>query len=103
MRSKDLQKLVLSKYKNGDRPTVIFRHLNGAIGLRTVERGCKIIRETGSIDLSKLSRRPCVIRTKGMIQKIKNRLKRKKRVSSRKGPVRIRPFSGPQYFSKISI
>ena len=74
MRSKDLQKFVLSKYQNGDS---LIRHLNGAIGLRTIERWCKILRKIGSIDLSKLSGRPRVIRTKRMIQKAKNRLKRK--------------------------
>jgi hypothetical protein len=51
MKSKDLQKVVLSKYKNGDSPPVIFRHLNGAIGLRKIGTWCKMIREIGSIDL----------------------------------------------------
>ena len=44
----------------------------------------EITRKTSSIDLSKPSVHPGVIRTKGMIQKIRNRLKRKKRVSFRK-------------------
>ncbi|CAF0950316.1 unnamed protein product [Didymodactylos carnosus] len=84
MKSKDLQNVVISKYKNGDSPPMIFRHLNGVIGLRTIGRWCKMIKETGSINLSSPTGRPRVIRTKTMIQKVKNRLKRKKRVSSRK-------------------
>ncbi|CAF3081974.1 unnamed protein product [Rotaria sp. Silwood2] len=83
MKSRDLQQVVLSKYKNGDTPPMIFRHLNSAIGLRTIGRWCTMIRETGSIDLSSPSGRPRVIRSKQMIQKVKNRLKSKKRVSSR--------------------
>ena len=59
-------------------------HLNGAIDRRTVERWCKIIRKIGLIDLSKPPVRPRIIRSKGMIEKIKNRLKCNKRVSSRK-------------------
>ena len=38
MKSKDLQKVVLSKYQNGDNPTKIYRDLNGGIGLRTIKR-----------------------------------------------------------------
>ncbi|CAF1292173.1 unnamed protein product [Didymodactylos carnosus] len=43
-----------------------------------------MIKETGSINLSSPTGRPRVIRSKTMIQKVKNWLKRKKRVSSRK-------------------
>ena len=64
--------------------TSLIRHLNGAIGVRTIERWCKIIRKTDLIDLSKQSGRPCVLCSKEIIQKIKTRLKLKKRVSSRK-------------------
>ena len=38
MESKDLQKIVLSKYQNGDTPTEIHRDLNGGIGLSTIKR-----------------------------------------------------------------
>ena len=38
MKSKDLQKIVLSMYQNGDTPTKIYRDFNGGIGLRTIER-----------------------------------------------------------------
>ena len=84
MKTKDLQKLVLSKYDNDDRTTEIFRDLNGAISLSTIERWCRRIHEVGIIDLVN----PCgcsrTIRTKAVIQKIKRRLNRRKPLSSRK-------------------
>ena len=84
MKSKDLQKLVFSKYDDGDGTTKIFRHLNGAISLSTIERCCRKIREVGTIDL--VDPRGCsrTIRTKAAIQKIKRRLNRRKSLSSRK-------------------
>ncbi len=84
MKSKDFQNLVLSKYEFGDGPTKIFRDLNGAISLRTIERWCKRIRDTGCIDLSRSSGRPRTIRTKATIRKINHRKERRKFVSSRK-------------------
>ena len=84
MKSKDLQKVVLSKYQNGDNPTKIHRDLNGGIGLRTIKRWCQMIRQSGSIKLSSPPGGPRFARTKGNIQKIKHRLRRKKRVSARK-------------------
>ena len=84
MKSKDLQKLVLSKYDNGYGTTQIFRHLNGAISLSTIDRWCRRIRKVGTIDL--VNPRGCsrTIRTKAAIQKIKRRLNRRKLLSSRK-------------------
>ena len=38
MKSKDHQKVVLSKYEKGDTPKQIYHHLNGGLGLRTIER-----------------------------------------------------------------
>ncbi|CAF1656820.1 unnamed protein product [Rotaria magnacalcarata] len=84
MKSKDLQKLVLSKYENGDGQTKIFRDLNGAISLQTIERWCKSIRDTGCINLSTSPGRPRTIRTKAATRKIKNRVERRRSVSSRK-------------------
>ena len=84
MKSKDFQNLVLSKYQNGDGPTKIFRDLNGSVSLWTIERWCKAVRDTGSINLSSPPGRQRTIRTKGAIQKIKHRLERRKPVSSRK-------------------
>ena len=84
MKSKDLQKLVLSKYDNGDGTTKIFRHFNGAISLSTIEQCCRRIREFSTIDL--VNPRGCstTIRTKAAIQKIKRRLNRRKPLFSGK-------------------
>ena len=84
MKSKDLQKLVFSKYDNGDGTIKIFRYLNGAISLSTIERRCRRIQEVGTIDL--VNPRECsrTIRTKAAIQKIKRRLNRRKPLASRK-------------------
>ncbi|CAF4548167.1 unnamed protein product, partial [Rotaria sp. Silwood2] len=71
MKSKDLQKVVFSKYENGDYPTKIFRDLNGALRLNTIKRWCKMIDETGSINLTTVPGRPRTIRTKSAINKVK--------------------------------
>ena len=84
IKSKDFQNFVLSKYQNGDEPTKIFRDLHGSVSRWTIERWCKAVRDTGSINLSSPSGRQRTIRTKGNIQKIKHRLERRKPVSSRK-------------------
>ena len=84
MKSKDLQKFVLSKCDNGDGTTKIFRHLNGAISLSTTERCCRRIREVGTIDLVNPRGGSRTIRTKVAIQKIKKRLNQRKPLSSRK-------------------
>ena len=84
MKSLDMQKLVLSKFQSGDGPTKIFNDLNGTIGLSTVKRWCKMITETGSINLSKSPGRPRTARTKIAINKVKQQLRSKKNVSTRK-------------------
>ena len=38
MKSKDFQNLVLSKYENSQRPTKIFRDLNGFVGVWTIQQ-----------------------------------------------------------------
>ena len=52
MKSKDLQKIVLSKHQNGDSLTKVCRDLNGGIGLRTIKGLCQMIPQSGSITLS---------------------------------------------------
>ena len=89
MKSKDLQKLVLSKYEKSKGPSEIFRHLNGALCLRTVKRWRKMIRETGSIELSTSPGRSRTIRTKEPIKKVKHRVNRKKKVTNRKLAVQL--------------
>lgn len=84
MKSESLQNLVLSKYRKGEPSTKIFKDLNGSVSSRTIRRWCQMVKETGSISLAHPLGRPRIIRTKGMIQKVKNRMKRKKRVSIRK-------------------
>ena len=84
MKSKDLQKLVLSKYEAGQTPKKIFQVLNGAVSYRTVKRWCKMIRKTGAIDLSKPSACHRTVRTKANIQKIKRKSKSGERISCRK-------------------
>ena len=79
MKSKDLQKVVLSKYQKGDTPKQIYHHLNGGLGLRTIERWCQMIRRSGTITLSKPLGGPRLTRTKKNIQKVKSRLHRNKR------------------------
>ena len=82
MKSKDIQRLVLSKYEAGQTPK-IFRDLNGPMSYRTVKRWCKMIRATGSIDLSKPSGYHRIVRKKVAIQKIKRKPKSGKRISCR--------------------
>ena len=84
MKSKDLQKLVLSQYDNADGTTKIFPDPNGAIGLSTIERWCRRIREVGTIDLGNPHGCSRTIPTKAAIQKIKRRLNRQKPLFSRK-------------------
>ena len=84
MKSKNVHKVVLSKYEKGNGTTKIFQDLNGTISLSTIERWCRRVRESDSISLSKPPGRPGIIRTKGVIEKVKTRLNRCNLVSSRK-------------------
>ena len=84
MKSKHVQKLVLSTYENGDGATKIFQDLNSTISLSTIERWCRRIRENGSINLSKAPARSSIIRPKAAIEKVKTPLNRRTLVSSRK-------------------
>ena len=79
-----MEKIVLSKYEKGDGTTKIFQDLNGTISLSTIERWCRRIRESGSINLSKSPGHPRIIRTKGAIEKVKTPLNLCNLVSSRK-------------------
>ena len=73
MKSKDLQNLVLSKYKDGQSCIKIHEDLHGSVGLSTVERWCKMIRDTGKITLFKSAGRLRTVRTAANIQKVKHR------------------------------
>ncbi|CAF3467957.1 unnamed protein product [Rotaria socialis] len=98
MKSKDLQKLVLSKYENSDGTTKIFHDLNGTISLSTIERWYRRIRESGSISLFIPPGRQRTIRMKGAFQKSKTRLNRQKLVSSRNEDVMEILFSDKKMF-----
>ena len=74
MKSKDLQQVVFRKYEDGDNPTMIFRHLNGSLRLATIKRWYKMIRETGSIQLSTPPGGPRFARTSKTIEKVKHKL-----------------------------
>ena len=89
MKSKDLQNVVLSKYQNSDTLTKIYHDLSSAIGLRTIKRWC----QTGIISLSSPLGCPRLVRTKANIKKVKDRLRRKSRVSARKIVCEARYFS----------
>ena len=84
MKSKDVQKVVLSKYEKDDRTTKIFQDLNGTISPSTTERWCRGIRQSGSINLPESPGCSRIIRTKGAIEKVKTLLNRRNLVSSRK-------------------
>ena len=81
MKDEDLQKLVLYNYEKGELSTKIFEDLNGFVSSRTIRRWCKMVREARTINLSHSLARPRTITTKGMIQKVRKRMKRKKKVS----------------------
>lgn len=83
-KSKDLQKIVFSKRQNGEGPTKIYRDLSGGLSLKTVNRWCKMIDETGSINISNPPGCPRIIRTPGNVQKVKDRMNGKHKVSARK-------------------
>ena len=53
MNSKDVQKIVLSKYEKDDVTTKVFQDLNGTISPSTIERWRRRIHESDSINLSK--------------------------------------------------
>ncbi|CAF3367837.1 unnamed protein product [Rotaria socialis] len=84
MKSKDLQNVVLSKYEKGEGPTKIFRDLNGTLCLHTIKRWCKMIGQSGSIQLLKPPDYPRIVRTKGASEKVTHCLQRKKPISTRK-------------------
>ena len=98
MKSKDLQKLILSKYETGQTPRKIFEDLNDVVSYPTVKRWCKMIRKTGTIDLSKPSGCQRTVRTMAAIQKAKRKSKDGKRISCSKFKLEmdkvLREFSG---------
>ena len=80
----DLENLVLSKYKDGQSCIKIHEDLHGPVGLSTVERWCKMIRDTGKITLFKSTGRLRIVRTAANIRKVKHRHDRLQGFSCRK-------------------
>ena len=69
MKSKDLQKIVLSKCQIGDAPTDNHCDLNGGIGLRAIKPWHRMICQSGSVALSTLPACPSFVRTKEQYSK----------------------------------
>ena len=84
MKSKHLENRVLSKYKDGQSSIKIHEDLHGSVGLSTVERWCKMIRDTGKITLFKSTGRLRTVRTAANIRKVKHRYDRLQVFSCRK-------------------
>ena len=84
MKSKDIQRVVKTKYENGDGPAKMYRDLAGAVSLPTIKLWIKMMNTTGSITLLSPPGCPRTVRTKAAIVKINNRLNQKKRMSTRK-------------------
>jgi hypothetical protein len=74
----ELKKMIALKHQNGACPKKIFRDLNGALDLTTIKRWCKMIDETGVIDLTSPLGRPRTIRNKDAISKIKRQIQQNK-------------------------
>ena len=67
MKNKDLQQVVFGKYEDGD-------SLSSFKWVATIKRWCKMIRKTGSIQLSTPSGGPRFTRTSKTIEKVKHKL-----------------------------
>ena len=80
MKSKNFQKIVLSKCQHGDTPTEIHCDLNDGIDLRAIKQWRQIIRQSGFTVLSTPPDCSGFVRTKGNIQKVEYCVRRKKRV-----------------------
>ena len=78
MKSEDLRKVVFRKYEVGGAVCKIFRDLNGSLGLNTIKRWCKMIHDTGSIQLSTSPGVSRLARTIETNEKVKHKLDRKK-------------------------
>ena len=84
MKSKDIQKVVKTKYENGDGLEKIYLDLAAAVSLPTIILSIKMMNTTDSITLSSSPGCPRTVSIKAVIVKVKNRLNQKKQVSTRK-------------------
>ena len=84
MKCKNLQKLILSKYGNGDETTKVSWDLNDAISLSTVGRCCRRICEVSTINL---------VNPHGCLRTIRTKLAIQKTIKSTKGTVLLKASS----------
>ena len=84
MKSTDLQNVVLSKFKIGEKPTKISRDLNGQVSRATITRWYRQLREQGFINLKNSRGRKRSARSSKAIRRAKPLLKSKARKSVRK-------------------
>ena len=80
MKSKHLQNIVLSKYQKDDARADIHRHLNGRSSLAKIKSWCQMIYQTATRYMCWFADNQG---TKENIQKLKNCLHRKQKVSAR--------------------
>ena len=84
MKSKNFQEIVVSKRQDRDGLTKVFRGLSEKFCLKTIERWCKMIDQTGSINIGHPADCLRIVRTLSTIERVKNRMKRRGRVSPRR-------------------
>ncbi|CAF1428140.1 unnamed protein product, partial [Rotaria sp. Silwood1] len=83
MKSQDFRKVVMRMIDDGMPSIEIEKQLRNVVNQRTIRRWQNLYKETGEIDLKKSTGRPKIVRTKGLIQKVKQRLVYKGRQSAR--------------------
>jgi hypothetical protein len=76
MKRKDLEKIVFSKYRNGDGPAKIHGDQHNGRPLNTVKRCFKMISETSAIELLNSLGYLRTIRTPAATEKVKHRMNR---------------------------
>ena len=84
MKSRDIQKVVLLKLKDGKSPAEISKDLYGVVSERTVRNWKSMYLKTGKIELKKPPGPIRTVRTKNVISKVKKRFQRKARQRVRK-------------------
>ena len=84
MKSKDFPKIVFSKRQVGDEPIEILCDLSGRLCLKTIKRWCKMVDQVGSINIGHPTGLSCILPTLSNIEKVKNRMKGRRRLSARR-------------------
>lgn len=79
-----MRNVVMRLFDDGLSSVQIARQLRNVVSERTVRRWKNSYKATGGIDLKSPPGRPRIVRTKGLIQKVKQRLSSKSRQSARR-------------------